>query len=123
MADLPYPTKDSPVITIRHLLTHSEGFPEDNPWCDRQLAQSADTMHAWIRTGIPFSTAPGTAFEYSNFGFAILGQVVAKASGRPYSEYVRDNILRPLGMNSSAFEMSTVPRDRIALGYRWEDNA
>jgi CubicO group peptidase (beta-lactamase class C family) len=34
-ADLPYPTKDSPVITIRHLLTHSEGFPEDNPWGDR----------------------------------------------------------------------------------------
>lgn len=122
MAELPYPTKDSPVITIRHLLTHSEGFPEDNPWGDRQLAQTADTMHAWIRGGIPFSTAPGTAFEYSNFGFAILGQVVAKASGRPYPEYIRDNILRPLGMNSSTFDMNTIPRDQIALGYRWEDN-
>ena len=119
MAELPYPTKDSPAITIRHLLTHSEGFPEDNPWGDRQLAQTADTMRAWIRAGIPFSTAPGTAFEYSNFGFAILGEVIAKASGRPYSDYVRDNILRPLGMNSSTFEMSAIPRDQIALGYRW----
>src|SRR5687768_12081312 len=123
MADLPYPTKDSPAITIRHLLTHSEGLPEDNPWGDRQLAQTAETMRAWIRAGIPFSTAPGTAFEYSNFGFAILGEVVAKASGRPYSDYVRDNILRPLGMNSSTFEMSAVPRDQIALGYRSENNA
>ncbi len=123
MAELAYPTKDSPTITIRHLLTHSEGFPEDNPWGDRQLAQSAATLHSWIRTGIPFSTVPGSGFEYSNFGFAILGQVVAKASGRPYPEYVRDNILRPLGMNSSTFDMNAVPRDQIALGYRWEDNA
>jgi CubicO group peptidase (beta-lactamase class C family) len=76
LADLPYPTSDSPAITIRHLLTHSEGFPEDNPWGDRQLAQTNETIREWIKAGIPFSTAPGTAFEYSNYGFAILGQVV-----------------------------------------------
>src|SRR5215213_6957827 len=122
LADLPYPTSDSQVLTIRHLLTHSEGFPEDNPWGDRQLAQSDETMRAWLHTGIPFSTSPGTAFEYSNYGFAILGQIVAKASGRPYADYVRDNILKPLGMNSSTFEMTSVPRDHIALGYRREDN-
>ncbi|HEY0727216.1 MAG TPA: serine hydrolase domain-containing protein, partial [Pyrinomonadaceae bacterium] len=118
LAELPYPTSDSPAITIRHLLTHSEGFPEDNPWGDRQLAQSDETMRAWMKAGIPFSTAPGTAFEYSNYGFAILGQVIAKASGKSYADYVRDNILRPLGMNASTFEMSQVPRDQIALGYR-----
>lgn len=122
LANLSYPTKDSPPLTIRHLLTHAEGFPEDNPWGDRQLAQSDATIRAWMRSGIPFSNAPGTAYEYSNYGFAILGQVVARVSGRPYPEYVRDNILRPLGMNSSTFEMSAVPSDRIALGYRWEDN-
>ena len=120
LADLPYPTSDSPAITIRHLLTHSEGFPEDNPWGDRQLAQTDETMRAWMKAGIPFSTAPGTAFEYSNYGFAILGQVIAKASGKPYADYVRDSILRPLGMNASTFEMSEVPRDKIALGYRRE---
>ena len=123
LANLQYPTSDSPVLTIRHLLTHSEGFPEDNPWGDRQLAQTNETMRAWLRAGIPFSTSPGTAFEYSNYGFAILGQIVAKVSGRPYADYVRDNVLKPLGMNSSTFEMSSVPRDQIALGYRREDNA
>jgi len=123
VATLRYPTSDSAVLTIRHLLTHSEGFPEDNPWGDRQLAQSDKTMRDWIRTGIPFSTSPGTAFEYSNYGFAILGQIVAKVSGRPYADYVRDNILLPLGMKSSKFEMSEVPREHIALGYRREDNA
>src|ERR1051325_3544823 len=122
LANLSYPTSDSPVLTIRHLLTHSEGFPEDNPWGDRQLAQTDETMRAWLKAGIPFSTSPGTAFEYSNYGFAILGQVVAKVSGRPYADYVRDNILKPLGMNSSIYEMSSVPRHHIALGYRHEDN-
>jgi len=122
LADLPYPTKDSPAITIRHLLTHSEGFPEDNPWGDRQLAQTDETVREWIRAGIPFSTPPGTAFEYSNYGFGLLGQVVTRAAGKPYADYVRDNILRPLGMNSSTFDMSAVPKDRIALGYRFEDD-
>ena len=121
LENLPYPTKDSPAITIRHLLTHSEGFPEDNPWGDRQLAQTDETVRAWMRAGIPFSTPPGTTFEYSNYGFGILGQIVTKASGKDYAAYVRDNILRPLGMNSSTFEMSAVPREHIALGYRFED--
>ena len=121
-ADLPYPTKDSPALTIRHLLTHSEGFPEDNPWGDQQLARSEETMHAWIRAGIPFSNAPGMAYEYSNFGFAILGQVVAKASGKGYDDYVHKQILEPLQMRATTFEASEVPRDRVAQGYRWEDN-
>lgn len=120
-ADLPYPTRDSPVLTIRHLLTHSEGFPEDNPWGDQQLARSEETMHAWIRAGIPFSNAPGMAYEYSNFGFAILGQVVAKASGKRYDDYIRKQILEPLEMRASTFEASEIPLDRIAFGYRWED--
>lgn len=123
LKDLPYPTSDSQALSIRHLLTHSEGFPEDNPWGDRQLAQSDQALRNWMRTGIPFSTSPGTGFEYSNYGFAILGQIIVKASGRPYADYVRDNILRPLGMNSSTFEMSSVPKEQIALGYRWENNA
>lgn len=123
LANLAYPTSDSQVLNIRHLLTHSEGFPEDNPWGDRQLAQSDKTMREWMQAGIPFSTSPGTTFEYSNYGFAILGQIVAKASGRSYEDYVRDNILRPLGMNSSTFEMSAVPREHIAPGYRRVDNA
>jgi len=122
LASLAYPTEDSPGLTIRHLLTHSEGFPEDNPWGDRQLAQSDETMTAWMRAGIPFSTAPGTAYEYSNYGFAILGQIVSRVSGRPYADYVRDQILLPLGMRASTFHMAAVPTEHMARGYRWEDN-
>lgn len=122
LANLKYPTKDSPVITIRLLLTHAEGFPEDNPWGDRQLAQTNATLSAWMRAGIPFSTAPGTAYEYSNYGFAILGQIVERVSGEPYKNYVTENILMPLGMTSTTYDVEMVPKDKIAYGYRWEDN-
>src|SRR5262245_13300588 len=67
---LRYPTTDSPRITIRHLLSHSEGFPEDNPWGDQQLSQTEDSLTRMMQGGIPFSNAPGIAYEYSNYGFA-----------------------------------------------------
>ena len=119
---LKYPTADSPRITIRHLLSHSEGFPEDNPWGDQQLAETEDAFSAMMRGGVPFSTAPGVAFEYSNYGFAILGRIVARASGTAYNDYLAANILRPLGMSSTTMEPSAVAAARLAHGYRWEDD-
>jgi CubicO group peptidase (beta-lactamase class C family) len=120
---LQYPTTDSPRITIRHLLSHSEGWPEDNAWGDRQLAVTDEQMNEMLRRGIPFSNAPGLAYEYSNFGFAILGRIVSRVSGTPYSQYVASAILRPLGMTSTTMAPAAVPRDKLALGYRWEDGA
>jgi CubicO group peptidase (beta-lactamase class C family) len=119
---LTYPTADSPRITIRHLLSHAEGFPEDNPWGDRQLAVTDAQMTAMLREGIPFSNPPGLAYEYSNYGFAILGRIVANVSGMPYREYVTARILRPLGLTSTTMEVGEVPAARLAHGYRWEDD-
>jgi CubicO group peptidase (beta-lactamase class C family) len=118
---LSYPTVDSPRLTIRHLLSHSGGFPEDNPWGDQQLNRTDDEMAAMMRSGIPFSNPPGIAYEYSNYGFAILGRIVARVSGQPYATYLRTNILEPLGMTSTTMEAAQVPADRLARGYRWED--
>jgi len=121
LKSLTYPTSDAPRMTIRHLLTHSEGFPEDNPWGDQQLKVSDAQMAKMMLGGIPFSNAPGVAYEYSNYGFAILGRIVARASGMPYNDYLAAKILRPLGMSSTTMEPSKVPAERLAHGYRWED--
>jgi CubicO group peptidase (beta-lactamase class C family) len=118
---LKYPTTDSPRVTVRHLLSHSEGFPEDNPWGDRQLGVSDAAMAQMMTAGIPFANAPGVAYEYSNFGFAILGRIVANVSGRTYDDYVSDHILKPLGMTSTTLHVGKVPTHRLAIGYRWED--
>jgi len=121
LASLKYPTTDSPKITVRHLLSHSTGFPEDNPWGDQQLSISDEKLSQMLREGIPFSNAPGLAYEYSNYGFMILGRIVQNVSKMPYADYVAANILRPLGMTSTTLEPSKVPPDRLAHGYRWED--
>src|SRR5688572_20843967 len=128
MKALVYRTSDSPRITIRHLLSHAEGWPEDNPWGDQQLADTDEQLSALIKAGIPFSNAPGVAYEYSNFGFAVLGRIVAnvvepsgKAPTAAYTKYINDQVLKPLGMTSTTLEPSSVPAARLAHGYRWED--
>lgn len=123
LRDLAKATGDAPALTIRHLLSHSEGFPEDNPWGDRQLSLSDEAFARRLKAGIPFSNAPGVAFEYSNTGFAILGRVVARVSGMRYRDYVDQNVLRPLGMTSTKWEAASVPADRLAKGYRRENDA
>jgi CubicO group peptidase (beta-lactamase class C family) len=70
---------------------------------------------------VSFSTAPGTAYEYSNLGFALLGRIVTLVSGMPYQTYIRDSIWKPLGMRASFWEYTDVPSDLLAHGYRWQD--
>ena len=67
------PTRDTPPLTIRQLLSHSAGLPEDNPWGDQQLSATDAQLTGWLRIGIPFSTPPGTRYEYSNYAFGLLG--------------------------------------------------
>ena len=116
-------TTDAPEITIRHLLTHSAGFPEDNPWGDRQLADSDQDLMDLISGGVPFSNVPGVEYEYSNLGFALLGQIVQAVSGMDFTDYTRKNIFEPLGMRSTVWEYENAPADRLALGYAWQDEA
>ena len=113
-----YPTADTVPLRVRQLLTHGAGFPEDNPWGDQQLGESEAQMTKWIAKGLPFSTAPDTEYEYSNYGFAMLGRIVAAASGRPYREYLESEILKPLGMTNSSLEPSALPGSSRAVGYR-----
>jgi len=116
---LKYPTADAPPITIRHLLTHGAGFPEDNPWGDRQLADSDKDFTDFISRQISFSNPPGVAFEYSNLGFAMLGKIVTVVSGQRYQDYIREKIWLPLGMKTSEWEFGNIAPEKLAHGYRW----
>ena len=121
LAGLRYPTTDSPRITIRHLMSHSAGFPEDNPWGDQQLSRTEAEMTAMLRAGIPFSNAPGLAYEYSNYGFAMLGRIVSRVAGVPYADYIRRTLLVPLGMRVTTLQAAEVAPARQAHGYRRQD--
>ena len=119
MDSIRYLTSDSRPITIRDLLTHRAGFPEDNPYGDRQLSDSDDDLLNMIRESPAFSNVPGIRYEYSNLGFALLGKIINRVSGLTYQQYIPENIFIPLGMTHSYWEYARVPPSHLAHGYRW----
>ncbi|MGA9270726.1 MAG: serine hydrolase domain-containing protein [Lutimonas sp.] len=121
MKNLEYLTSDSPTIDIENLLTMTAGFPEDNPWGDRQLDESDQMLIDLVAGGMSFSNPPSYKFEYSNTGYALLGNVISKVSGIPYQKYIKDHILKPLGMEHTYWEFDSVPKEILVKGYRWED--
>ncbi len=111
-------TADAAPVTLRMLLSHGGGFPEDNPWGDRQLALPDAAFSRLLQGGLLRSTSPATEFEYSNTGFALLGRVVSRVSGMPYAAYVERRLLRPLGMISTHWTVNGFPEAQRAHGYR-----
>ena len=88
---------DSARISIRHLLTMTAGFPTDDPWGDRQQGLPLEEFAQFLAKGVSFNCAPGTRFEYSNLGYAILGRVITAVTGMAYPDYVRHRLLKPAG--------------------------
>ena len=114
-------TQDSPLITLRDLLTHSAGFPTDDPWADRKLDESDEAFIARLQEGIVFSNSAGVVFEYSNLGYALLGLVIKKITGIPCKEYIQSAICGPMKMESSSWEFTEIAEEQLAHGYRWMD--
>jgi len=102
-AGVTLPTPDSPVPTLRMLLTMSAGFPTDDPWGDRQEAISDADLDDVLRAGLLFDSVPGTGFAYSNLGYALLGRAVSVVAGRPFTDVATDVVLRPLGLDDTVF--------------------
>jgi CubicO group peptidase (beta-lactamase class C family) len=115
------PTTDSRPITISDLLHHTAGFVEDNPWGDRQQVLSEPEFTALLRSGMQFANAPGVRMEYSNYGFALLGRIISNVTGKRYQDYIRDTIMRPLGMNATTYDVLADPPETRAIGYSWQD--
>lgn len=120
-ADLVYPTTDAPKVTVRHLLSMNAGWPQDDPWGDRQLYRTDEAMRDFYRAGVAWSNPPGVTFEYSNYGYMVLGRIITNVAGVGALDYITKQILQPLGMHATVWNGGEVPADRLALGYRWED--
>ena len=117
------PTADSPPISARHLLTMSSGLPYDDEWGAVTFGLDARGLARLLDEGVTLTSAPGERYAYSNLGYALLGELVAAVSGMSYREYVSAEILRPLGMNASAWEASLVPAAKLAIGYQRQGEA
>ena len=120
--------------TIRHLLTHTAGIPDARhfrdllhfgwgPWDARPpifsvpFGESLPALGDHYRDGLEVVADPGSAFAYSNPGFATLGQVVEDVSGLPLDRYLRERVFRPVGMVDTDLFRAPPLAARLATGY------
>jgi CubicO group peptidase (beta-lactamase class C family) len=109
---------EAPVITVRHLLTHTAGLPREAGfpyWTDGCFPTAAQIRTRLIeqRTALPTETE----WKYSNLGLTLAGEIVAAASGRAYPEYVVEQILEPLGMRRTWVTAPPSDHADLATGY------
>ena len=112
----PYP--GAPPITIFNLLTHTSGLPREAAfpyWTDRKFPTMQQILEALPAQEMIYP--PGQQIKYSNLGMALLGQIVAVASGMPYEKYVKENIFEPLGMRSTTVFLSEKDKKRLVTPY------
>jgi len=107
-------------MTVRHLLTHTSGISR---YVGRQLlaAKGAKTKEQRVRelSRVSLTKPVGTAYQYSNTNYLILGLLIEAASSQPYESYIQQHIFTPLQMNHSFTSEGEARRDGIAVGYRW----
>ena len=118
--DLRSPTTDAPPIRVSDLLAMTSGLVTDDPWADRHLDLTDEEFDRIVADGCAFGEPTGVAYEYSNFGFAVLGRVVERASGMRIQQVISERLLAPLGMTSSTW--AHPDHDRWMRPMRWIDD-
>jgi len=105
-------------VTVRRLLSHHSGLVSEAPF-DYWHTLEFPSRQAVLESlkGVEVVLEPDRRWKYSNLGFGLLGEVVARVSGQPYENYVSSTFLKPLGLRSSTFELDAASKRRFAVGY------
>ena len=123
--DFHLPALDGRSITLADLGTHTSGLPRFPPfvgtpfssaWLEALAQFSEGDFKAWLADVHPQRRA-GTAWEYSNAGYALLGMALAHRGGRPYEELLQTRLIDALGLHGTAFRPSAMMKARLAEGH------
>ncbi|MUT65154.1 serine hydrolase [Paenibacillus sp. NEAU-GSW1] len=120
-------------ITVFHLLTHTSGLrgdpgffmePYSLPWFEwavRELNKKGQDI-GWIKAILsgPLQDMPDKEWIYCTSGYAVLGEIIAKVTGKPYEQYIAEEILQPLGMSNTFFQVPEPLRDNVCVTNEWE---
>lgn len=109
---------DGRIPTVAQLLSMAGGLPTDDPWADRQEALVRKDFAEMVAGGLRFARPPGTAFEYSNTGFALVGAAIERVTDRGFCELVESDLLQHGGFSGIGFDRSVTGVDNVALGHR-----
>jgi CubicO group peptidase (beta-lactamase class C family) len=120
--DVAYPSNDSPVITIRHLLQHTSGLPDTIPamigWVhfDDGTRDQTDIVKKYLPEFNKLIFTPGEKAVYSNLNYMVLGAIIESISGQSYETYITQRILEPLEMSQTGFVYTPAMAEREAFG-------
>jgi D-alanyl-D-alanine carboxypeptidase len=115
-----YPNKElASKVTISELLDHTGGTGDIfGPEFDKhrlELRTHQDYVKLYGRRGLSFE--PGSRWEYSNYGFVLLGNIIEKVTGQNYYDYVRQHVYQPAGMSSTGSQPEDQPVPGRSVGY------
>lgn len=119
-----FPATSKP-ITLRQLLTHTSGiwsYTDDEKFMDRDASLEltpTELVATFKDHALDFE--PGTKWHYSNSGYYLLGEIVAKASGVPYASYIQNELIKPLGLARTRYESNREVIPNRAQGYAFEN--
>ncbi|MGC8865486.1 MAG: serine hydrolase domain-containing protein [Bacteroidales bacterium] len=124
LPEFPYPS-----VTVRHLLNHTSGVPNyvgiaASKWRDGAPRTNEDMLELLVKNKLPLRFKPGTRFQYSNTGYALLALLVEKVSGQPFQAFLKTRIFEPLEMeNTFAYDRSVFETREVAIGHRGKNPA
>ncbi len=101
--------------TIHQILTHSAGFPG---YCGSDFTRfsKADMLEKCLAEPLQFE--PGAQYAYSNAGYAVLGMAIEAVTGESLENHIKNNVLRPNGLNRTGYHFPVEPESGLAHGYR-----
>jgi D-alanyl-D-alanine-carboxypeptidase/D-alanyl-D-alanine-endopeptidase len=115
-ADFHLPERDGRPITLADLATHTAGLPRFPSPMKAMGSFSAEDLKSWL-AGFKLPRTPGSGWEYSNLGYALLGLALSHRAGRPYDELLKHEILDPLGLANTFLSPPASVAGRVAEGH------
>lgn len=116
-----YPKITGDKITVHHLLTHTSGIPSYTGFPKFFAEDSRDpyTPEAFTKkfANLPLEFEPGSRFAYNNSGYFLLGVIIEKVTGKSYAEVLKENILTPLKMTDTGYDLAGPLLAKRAAGY------
>jgi CubicO group peptidase (beta-lactamase class C family) len=123
LRDFKLPAFGSKPVTLHDLLTHTAGFDERLTGMAVRSPDALVPLSSYLAFAMPPRFAePGRVISYSNHGMSLVGLLVQEASGRPFEQYVREAIFRPLDMSRSD-ALDRDPPEDLATAYHWTGSA
>jgi CubicO group peptidase (beta-lactamase class C family) len=101
-------------VTIRHLLTHTSGVPQDTTLDDTRDYTEAELVRSAAQ---PLQFTPGAMESYSSTGYALLGVIIHRITGKFWGDFVREQVFQPLGMRSARVNSDLDSTPNRATGY------